>query len=26
VTFSLQKQEKNWLIYQAVLPDALVRG
>jgi hypothetical protein len=25
VTFSLQKQEKNWLVHKATLPDALVR-
>jgi hypothetical protein len=25
VTFSLQKQEKNWLVRKATLPDALVR-
>ncbi len=25
VTFSLQKQEKNWLVRKAILPDALVR-
>jgi len=26
VTFSLQKQEKIWLVHKATLPDALVRG
>ena len=25
VTFSLQKQEKKWLLHKAILPDALVR-
>ena len=25
VRFSLQKQEKNWLVHKAILPDALVR-
>jgi hypothetical protein len=25
VMFSLQQQEKNWLVHKATLPDALVR-